>query len=93
MFRRTLTVSAAVLLPAFVLASAAPSALASSSLTVATGVITGSHGTAMPGVAVVLYAWPSDSALSAMKSGQTVPMTRLGSTTTSSAGSYRLQIP
>ncbi|HEY1619088.1 MAG TPA: hypothetical protein VGG25_15815 [Streptosporangiaceae bacterium] len=85
--------SAAVLLPAFVLASAAPSALASSSLTVATGVITGSHGTAMPGVAVVLYAWPLDSALSAMKSGQTVPMTRLGSTTTSSAGSYRLQIP
>jgi hypothetical protein len=53
---------------------------------VADGTVTGDSGAAMPGVAVTLYAWPSNAAVTALKVGQTVPTTLLATATTSSTG-------
>jgi hypothetical protein len=60
---------------------------------VAGGTVTSASGAAMPGVAVDLYAWPSDAVLQAMKAGQLVPTTLLAATTTTKAGTYTLQVP
>jgi hypothetical protein len=57
------------------------------------GTVTSVSGTAMPGVAVELYAWPSDAVLTAMKPGQLVPTTLLATTTTGSGGKYILKVP
>jgi hypothetical protein len=62
-------------------------------VTVATGIITSPGGAAMPGVTVDLYTWPPDAVLSAMRPGQAVPRALLATATTSSAGSYALQVP
>jgi hypothetical protein len=47
----------------------------------------------MPGVTVDLYAEPSDATVHALKPGQMVPDTLMATTTTSSTGSYTLQVP
>jgi hypothetical protein len=47
----------------------------------------------MPGVAVDLYAWPSDAVLNAMKPGEFVPTTLLATATTNNAGEYMLRVP
>jgi len=93
MFHRILAVSAAAILLAFVAAASLPAGAASSGVTVATGIITSPGGAAMPGVRVDLYTWPPDAVLSAMQPGQAVPRTLLATATTSSAGSYALQVP
>lgn len=59
---------------------------ATAGMAVATGTVTGASGTAMPDTIVDLYAWPSDAVLKAMKPGQTVPTSLLGTATTNSAG-------
>jgi hypothetical protein len=66
---------------------------AASSAEVAAGSITSAAGTAMPGTAVSLYAWPTDATVHAMRVGQTLPTTLLATTTTSSTGSYTLSVP
>jgi len=45
---------------------------APSGVAVAAGTVSGPGGAAMPGVAVDLYAWPSDAVLKAMKPGELV---------------------
>lgn len=60
---------------------------------VAGGRVTVASGAAMPGVAVSLYAWPSDRVLKAMKPGRRVATTLLATTTASSAGRYVLRLP
>ena len=52
---------------------------------VAGGTVTGAGGAAMAGVAVDLYAWPSDAALNALKVGRLVPETLLATATTGKA--------
>ncbi len=52
---------------------------------VAGGTVTSASGAAVPGVAVDLYAWPSDAVLSSLKPGVLVPTTLLGTATTSSS--------
>jgi len=47
----------------------------------------------MPGVAVDLYAWPSDAVLKAMRPGELVPATLLATATTSNVGGYTLRVP
>lgn len=47
----------------------------------------------MPGVAVDLYAWPSDAVLKALKPGELVPTTLLATASTNSAGGYTLRVP
>ncbi|HVB41748.1 MAG TPA: hypothetical protein VNF47_03440 [Streptosporangiaceae bacterium] len=65
----------------------------SSGAAVAAGTVTGPGGAAMPGVAVDLYAWPSDAVLKAMKPGRLVPVRLLAATTTNSVGKYMLRVP
>jgi hypothetical protein len=60
---------------------------------VADGFVTGAGGAPMAGVAIDLYAWPSDAVLADMKDGQSVPTTLLASATTSTTGEYQLQVP
>ena len=55
--------------------------------------MTGAGGAAMAGVAVDLYAWPSDAALNALKVGRLVPETLLATATTGKAGTYMLRVP
>ena len=93
MFTRILAVSAAAILPALALLTAAPSDAAPSGVTVAAGAITSPSGAALSGVKVSLNAWPTDAVLSAMKPGQAVPRSLLATATTSSAGSYTLEVP
>ena len=93
MFSRILAVSAAAILPALGLLTAASSDAASSGVTVAAGAITSPSGAALLGVKVSLYAWPTDEVLSAMKPGQAVPRSLLATATTSSAGGYTLEVP
>jgi hypothetical protein len=50
-------------------------------------------GTATPGTAVDLYAWPSDAVLIAMKPGQLVPRKLLATATTNAAGRYKVMVP
>lgn len=69
------------------------SSSASSGVAVAGGTVTSASGTAMPGVTVDLYAWPSDAVLLALKPGHLVPTTLLATATTSSAGKYMLRVP
>ncbi len=74
-------------------ASSNPGTATSAMAAVAGGAVTGADGAAMAGVAVDLYAWPSDAVLNAMKAGQFVRTTLLGTATTSSAGKYMLRVP
>ncbi len=60
---------------------------------VAGGTVTGAGGVAMAGVAVDLYAWPSDAVLQAMKPGALAQTTLLGTATTSGTGKYMLRVP
>jgi hypothetical protein len=62
-------------------------------MAVAAGTVTSPSGAAMPGVAVDLYAWPTDAVLKAMKPGQAVPTTLLTTATTNNAGQYTLRVP
>ena len=84
----TLLAVALTISPAQARDTASPSGAA-----VASGVVTGSSGAAMAGVAVDLYAWPSDAALQALKIGQIVPTTLLATTVTNKAGAYTLRVP
>ena len=93
MFRRVLAAAAAAILPALPGAASLPAAPASSGVTVATGTVASASGRALPGVAVDLYAWPSDRVLQALRPRQAVPTKLLASTITSSAGRYWLQVP
>ena len=74
-------------------ASNSASTVAAAGLAVAGGTVTSASGAAMPGVAVDLYAWPSDAVLKEMKPGVLVPTTLLATATTSSAGRYMLKVP
>ena len=94
-FAAALTISSAV---GPTLASSAsrqmsPTAVTSSGLAVATGTVTSASGKAMPGETVDLYAWPSDAVLNALKPGNLVPTTQLGTATTSGSGEYILRVP
>lgn len=64
-----------------------------SSTAVVGGLVTDANGTTAPGEPVDLYAWPSDTALKAMKAGQQVPTTLIGTTTTNTAGKFMLRVP
>jgi hypothetical protein len=70
-----------------------PASSASSGMAVAAGTVTSPGGTAMPGVSVELYAWPSDAVLKAMKPGQAVPTTLLAAAATNTVGQYTLRVP
>jgi hypothetical protein len=70
-----------------------PARSASSGMVVAVGTVTSPSGAAMPGMAVDLYAWPSDAVLKAMKPGQAVPTTLLATATTNNSGEYALRVP
>jgi hypothetical protein len=59
---------------------------------IAGGRVTSATGAAIPGVAVTLYAWPSDAVLGAMSPGQSVPTALLATAITSSAGRYVLKV-
>lgn len=77
----------------FTLLGSLPGDAASSFAAVATGTVTGASGAALPGVAVDLYAWPSDAVLAAMRPGGAVPTTLLATATTNNAGKYTLRVP
>lgn len=80
--------------PAYAGQTPAPGTAASSGMAaVASGTVTSDSGVAMPGVAVTLYGWPSNEAVTALKVGQTVPTTLLATATTSSVGTFMLQVP
>jgi hypothetical protein len=88
----------AVLSLAFLLAVSltvgpAQASAAASATVVAKGTVTSSGGTAMPGVTVELYAWPSDTVLKTMKPGRLVPTTLLATVTTGGSGKYVLTVP
>lgn len=70
-----------------------PDMVRSSGMDVADGTVTSANGIAMGGVAVDLYAWPSDAVQQAMNPGQRVPTTLLATATTSKAGRYMLRVP
>lgn len=70
-----------------------PAGPAASGMAVAGGTVTSATGTAMPGVAVDLYAWPSDAVQKALKPGALVPTTLLATATTNNAGKYMLRVP
>jgi Flp pilus assembly protein CpaB len=60
---------------------------------VARGMATTSDGSAVPDAAVYLYAWPSDSVLQKLTSGQKVPRTLVATATANSAGMFSLSLP
>ena len=93
MFHRIWALGAAVVLMALPAGASLPDGSASSGAAVAAGAITSPTGLAMPGVAVDLYAWPSDAVLNAMKPGEFVPTTLLATATTNNAGEYMLRVP
>ena len=72
---------------------AASAQVPDSEMTVATGTVTTASGAAMSDETVGLYAWPQDSKLEALKSGQPVPTTLLVTATTNDAGKYILRVP
>jgi hypothetical protein len=84
-------VSAAAVVAALALPSLAAASKPSGPV-VADGTVT-SHGQAVPGAVVNLYAWPSDSVLQALKPGQKVPEKLLASATTASGGGYAFAVP
>jgi hypothetical protein len=90
---RPIRVLLAALLLAPLLAFTSPPRPASSGVAVAGGAVTSATGTAMPGVTVDLYAWPSDAVQQALKPGQPVPTKLLATATTDSAGKYMLTVP
>jgi hypothetical protein len=57
------------------------------------GRVINASGAAMPGVAVDLYAWPTDAVLRTLKPGHLVPTTMLATATTSSVGTFMLRVP
>lgn len=59
-----------------------PGTVATGGMAVAGGTMLNASGVAMPGVAVNLYAWPSDAVLQALKPGALVPTTLLATVTT-----------
>lgn len=69
-----------------------PDDSASSGVAVVAGIVTSPSGAAMPGVAVDLFAWPSDTVLRTMKPGELVPTTLLATATTNTAGRYTLRV-
>jgi hypothetical protein len=71
----------------------ATAATTASGAAVAVGTVTSAQGTAMPGAAVDLYAWPTDAVLQALRPGELVPRTLLATATTNSAGEYTLRVP
>ncbi len=73
--------------------ASSPTAATSGMAAVAGGTVTSVSGAVMPGVAVNLYAWPSDAVLQAMKPSTLVPTTLLATATTNSVGKYMLQVP
>jgi len=80
--------AAAAIVPSVASAAAAtPPRLAPG--TVVTGSVTGG-GHALAGAKVTLYAWPSQAVTAAVKIGAQVPLTVLGSATSSSSGSYSI---
>jgi hypothetical protein len=91
-FRRILTIGAAVVLAAFLAAASAPPGARSSGMTVAVGTVTSPGGAAVGGVTVDLYAWPSDAVLAALRPGQIVPRTLLATAVTGAAGRYAVQV-
>ncbi|HEY1617430.1 MAG TPA: hypothetical protein VGG25_07415 [Streptosporangiaceae bacterium] len=94
MFPRILaSATALAVLPALAAAAPASRVDSSTSVTVATGAIANSSGQAIAGVAVRLYAWPSDKVLQSLKPGQDVPTKLLATTTTGSSGNYSLSVP
>ena len=72
---------------------AMPVAQADTLVLVATGTVSDTSGTAVPGAIVALYAWPSDAVLDGLTAGQRVPETQLATTTAGSTGAYSLYVP
>jgi hypothetical protein len=62
-------------------------------LLIASGTVTDSGGNPGSGADVSLYAWPSDSVLDSLASGQEVPRTLLATTTADATGAYQLFLP
>jgi hypothetical protein len=73
-------------------ATAQAVAASPSTLTVATGSVTGVNGTATPDTIVDLYAWPSDQVLKGLKGGATVPRKLIATATSNSAGKFSLEV-
>lgn len=90
---RPIQVLLAALLLVPLLAFGSPPGPASSGMAVAGGIVTSATGTAMPGVTVDLYAWPSDAVQKALKPGQFVPTKLLTTAITNGAGKYMLMVP
>ena len=80
-------------LAATVIASPAVAGASTSSQDAAGAGVEVAAGTATPGTAVDLYAWPSDAVLVAMKPGQLVPRKLLATATTDATGRYTLTVP
>ena len=64
----------------------------SSTLTVASGWITGANGSAIPGMTIDLYAWPSDKILKGLRDGQSVPRELIATAASNSAGQFSLRV-
>jgi len=83
----------ALALMALPLTTMAPPADASTNITIATGNVTDSFGSALPGAEVDVYAWPDDTTLQNLAIGQAVPTTLLATTTADSNGNFTLSVP
>jgi hypothetical protein len=79
-------------LAATVMASPAVAGASASAASTPSGIPVAA-GTATPGTAVDLYAWPSDAVLVAMKPGQLVLRKLLATATTNADGKYALMVP
>jgi hypothetical protein len=52
----------------------------------------GVAGHPVAGQRVILYTWPNQHVTAALKPGQQVPLTRLGSAVTSGSGQYAIRV-
>lgn len=93
MFHRIWAAGTAIALSALSVGAFPSHGSALAGAVVAAGTVTSPSGAAVPGVTVDLYAWPSDTVLSAMKPGGVVPTKLLATATTSPAGTYTLRVP